>query len=420
MDRDALRQVIRDQREYKLPKEVIPRSLKATLERFKDDPSILIISGMRRSGKSTLQRIFQMDVDPSDYYLNFDDERLIKFSVDDFQTLLEVFIELFGEQSTFYFDEIQNIKGWERFVRRLYSQEKKIYITGSNANLLSKELGTHLTGRYLQFEAFPLSFEEIVRHKIPDVFSQKGLSTSQTGMILQQFSNYLKNGGVPEFVKHGRPEYLESLLQGILYRDIIARYKLTEERPLLELVYYFASNIGKEFSYTKLANVVGLSSPHTVANYCNYLEQCYLSFFLTRYSPSLQKQLQHNKKCYMIDPGIIRITGFRASEDRGRLLENVVFLQLKMQGKEIYFHKEQKECDFLVREKNRIVEAIQVAMQLKDEDVRKREIAGLIEALDVYGLTEGTILVEEGQELIKEGRFLIRVIPIWKWLLGIE
>lgn len=420
MEREVVKQVIADQQEYKSPKNFFSRTLTENLMRFVDDPSIMIISGIRRSGKSTIQRLLQSQLAKSDYYLNFDDERLIRFQVEDFQMLLEVLIELFGEQSTFYFDEIQNIEGWERFVRRLYEQGKKIYITGSNAKLLSKELGTHLTGRYIQFEVYPLSFQEIVRHKLPEAFSKKALSTNDIGMIQHHFSNYLKNGGIPEYVKFEKPEYLRDLFEGILYRDIIARYKVNDEKSLREVVYYLASNIGKEFSYTKLSKIVGLSSPHTVVNYCNYLEQCYLCFFINRYSHSLQKQIQYNKKCYMIDPALIRTTGFRVSEDRGRLLENIVFLHLKMQKKEIYFHKDKKECDFIVREGNQIIQAIQVTTTLSDVAVKDREINGLIEAMSLYNLREGLILTENEQDTIVVNGFLIAIIPIWKWLLSLK
>ena len=417
MEREILKQIIADQLEYKPPKIFFTRTLTETIKRFVDDPNIIIISGIRRSGKSTIQRILQLELAKSDYYFNFDDERLIQFRVEDFQILLEVLIELFGIQSTFYFDEIQNIEGWERFVRRLYEQGKKIYITGSNARLLSKELGTHLTGRYIQLEVYPLSFLEIIRHKYPEVLSKKVLSTNDIGMIQHHFSNYLKNGGIPEYVKFEKMEYLKDLLEGILYRDIIARYKIQDEKALRETVYYFASNIGKEFSYTNLAKTVGLSSPHTIANYCNYLEQCYLYFFVSRYSHSLKKQIQYNKKCYMIDPALIRTSGFRVSEDKGRLLENIVFLHLRMRTKEIYFHKEKKECDFILREGNQIVQAIQVTTNLSDSAVRNREIEGLIEAMSTYNLREGIILTENEEAKIEMNGFLISVIPVWKWLL---
>lgn len=418
MDREILKQVIMDQLKYRSPKNFYRRTVTEAIRRFDNDPNIIILSGIRRSGKSTIQRMSQVESNSdSDYYFNFDDERLVKFQVGDFQTLLEVFVELFGDQPRFYFDEIQNIEGWERFIRRLYEQGKKIYITGSNARLLSKELGTHLTGRYIQLEVFPLSFFEIVNHQYPDAFSKKALSTTDVGMILRYFSNYLKNGGIPEYVEFEKTEYLQDLLEGILYRDVIVRYKIQDEKALRETVYYLASNIGKEFSYTNLAKTVGVSSSHTIANYCDYLEQCYLSFFICRYSHSLQKQIQSNKKCYMIDPAMIRISGFRVSEDRGRLLENVVFLQLRMQSKEIYFHKDKKECDFIVRERNRIVQAIQVTTSLSNPEVKKRELEGLIEAMRAYDLQEGIILTENESDKIEMGEFRISVMPIWKWLL---
>lgn len=419
MKRELLKQIIADQRDYHFPKHFFTRALTDAIREFEDNPSIMIISGIRRSGKSTIQRLLQTKLIKSDYYLNFDDERLIHFGVEHFQMLVELFIELFGDQSTFYFDEIQNIKGWERFVRRLYEQGKKIYITGSNAKLLSQELGTHLTGRYIQQEVFPLSFKEIILHNYPDIFSKKVFSTQDTGTLLHHFSKYLNNGGIPEYVKFEKTEYLKDLFEGILYRDVITRYKVSNEKSLREIVYYFSSNIGKEFSYTKLSKLVGLNSPHTVANYCHYLEQCYLCFFISRYSHSLKKQIQYNKKCYMIDPAIIRITGFRVSEDRGRLLENIVFLHLRSLGKEIYFHKERKECDFITREGNKIVEAIQVTTHLSDEDVKKRELSGLVEAMQAYSLKKGLILTENEQDTLKIDGLEIIITPIWKWLLGL-
>lgn len=207
------------------------------------------------------------------------------------------------------------------------------------------------------------------------------------------------------------------MLEGILYRDIIVRYKIQDEKALRETVYYLASNIGKEFSYTNLAKSVGINSPHTIKNYCNYLEQCYLCFFICRYSHSFQKQIQSNKKCYMIDSALIQATGFRVSEDRRRLLENVVFLHLRTKTKEIYFHKDKRECNFVLREGNRIVRAIQVTTSLSNAEVKKREIEGLIEAMKTYDLQEGIILTETESDTIEIDKLRISVIPIWKWLL---
>lgn len=420
MNREVFKQIIMDQRKYRSPKNFYRRTVSQEVHRFENDPNIIILSGIRRSGKSTIQRMLQLEGNTinnhSDYYFNFDDERLVQFELSDFQMLLEVFIELFGDQQVFYFDEIQNIEGWERFIRRLYEQGKKIYITGSNARLLSKELGTHLTGRYVQLEVFPLSFFEIIRHRYPEAFSGKALSTTDVGMVLHHFSHYLKNGGIPEYIEFEKTEYLKDLLEGILYRDVIVRYKIQDGKALRETVYYFASNIGKEFSYTKLAKTVGISSPHTIANYCDYLEQCYLCFFINRYSHSIHQQIQSNKKCYMIDLALIRTCGFRVSEDRGRLLENVVFLHLRMQAKEIYFHKEKKECDFVVREANRIIQAIQVTTTLLNQELKKREIEGLLEAMKAYDLQEGIILTENEHDIIEIEGLRLVVMPIWKWL----
>lgn len=418
MDREVIKQVIADQREYQLPKVFFTRLQTQYIKSFANDPNILIITGIRRSGKSTIQRVFQKELIKSDYYFNFDDERLIHFKVQDFQVLLEIFIELFGKQSTFYFDEIQNIQGWERFIRRLYEMGNKIFITGSNAKLLSKELGTHLTGRYVQIEIYPLSFKEIIQNRHPEILNKKALSTDDIGLILHNFADYLEYGGIPEYFKFRKSEYLKDLYEGILYRDIVARYNIINEKPLRELVYYFASNIGKEFSYTKLGETVGLGSPHTVSNYCSYMEKCYLCFFLSRYSHSLKKR--YNKKCYMIDPALIRTIGFRISEYKGRLLENIVFLHLKMQGFEIYFHKEQKECDFIIRKNNQITQAIQVSLNLSDKNTKNREIDGLIEAMECYNLKEGIIITENDQTILDVDKYKIKIIPLWKFLLDLS
>lgn len=288
MHRELLKQIIADQLRHCSPKNAYSRTAMETIHRFVNDPSIVILSGIRRSGKSTIQHMLQLESaqanTPADCYFNFDDPRLVHFQVSDFQMLLEVFIELFGDQSTFYFDEIQNIKGWERFVRRLYEQGKKIYITGASANPFSKDFGTHLTGRYIQLEVYPLSFLEIIRHQYPEALSKKALSLADVGLVLRHFSSYLKTGGIPEYVELEKTEYLKDLLEGILYRDIITRYKVQDEKALRGTVYYLASNIGKEFSYTNLAKTAGVGSPHPIANYCDYLEQCYLCFFICRYS----------------------------------------------------------------------------------------------------------------------------------------
>lgn len=421
MNADLLKKVIADQRENQLPKDCFERTQLETIRTFAHDPNIIIISGIRRSGKSTIMKLIQNEMAEADYYMNFDDDRLVQFTLDDFQMLLEVFSELFGRQSTFYFDEIQNINGWETFVRRLHDQNNKIFITGSNATMLSRELGTRLTGRYIPIEVYPLSFREIVKHEHAKILEKKLPSTVDIGMLIGSFSNYLTNGGIPDFVKFGKIEYLKSLYEGILYRDVIARYGITNEKPLKELTYYLASNIGKEFSYNKLCKLLGVGSSNTISAYCKHLEDSYLCFFINKYSDSLQKQIHYNKKCYMIDPAMIRIIGFRVSEDRGRILENIVLLHLKMKNEEIFFHKGKKECDFVLRKGNKIVQAIQVTTSLDNQQTRIRELDGLLEAMEEYNLTDGLLLTERDEEqLILEhngSNYSINILPIWKWLL---
>lgn len=377
---------------------------------------------MRRVGKSTLLQQLRTDSNESNYYINFDDDRLVHFELKDFQVLLEQFIELYGVQKTFFFDEIQNIPGWERFVRRLHDQGNKVYITGSNATLFSQELGTRLTGRYFQLELYPYSFLEILQHRLPFDRSQEILTTEERGLASRIFSEYFTKGGIPPYIHSEEPEILHSLYESVLYRDIISRYKLSNDRPIKELVYYLASNVGKEFSYSGLAKQIGLGSPTSISNYCHYLSMSYLCFTVSRFSHSLTKQQLYNKKNYFIDHGLARTLGFRSTEDRGRLLENLVYIELKRRNGEIYFHKEKKECDFLLRKKGKICEAYQVCWSLNDQETQERELEGLYEAMQLHHLSTGTIITGESQEeelkvQLNGKNVTIKSLPAWKWLL---
>ena len=416
MEREILKTIILDQREYFSPGEIVSRmnEKKAFLGKNKE---IIVISGIRRCGKSTLLQEIRTFNPESDYFLNFDDERLVQFTVTDFQLLLEIFLELFGEQSVFYFDEIQNINGWERFVRRLYDQRKKVFIAGSNASMLSRELGTHLTGRYLQYELFPFSFKEFLALNKVEFSDTDLITTNGKSKLKRWFNDYFLSGGFPEYLKNKNREYLKSLYESILYRDVMVRNKLTNEKEILELVYFLASNIGKLVSFNSLKNTVGVRHASTVKNYLNYLENAYLVFLVNKYDPSLKIQMQNPKKVYFIDNAVSRELGFHTSADKGRFLENQVFLELRRNGRTVYYHKQKHECDFIVREKNKIVAAIQVCWSMETENTRRREIAGLTEAMERYGLTEGLILTDSEEKTIKLEKRKIRVVPVYKWLL---
>lgn len=384
------------------------------------DNEIAIISGVRRCGKSTLLHEIRSKNTEKDYFFNFDDERLVNFKVDDFQLLYEVFIELFGKQSTFYFDEIQNVAGWERFVRRLYDYGNKVYITGSNASMLSRELGTHLTGRFYQQELFPFSFSEFLEFTGKYKPTKSNLSTEEKVQLHSRFLDYFSKGGFPRFLQTGNPQYLKSLYESIIYRDVMVRNGLTNEKEILELVHFAASNVSRLISYNGLTKVIGVKNATTVKNYLSFLENTYLLFLVNKYDFSVKKQIQNPKKIYFIDLGLVKQLGFHHSEDNGRLLENLVFIDLKRRGKQIFYHSNKHECDFVIKEKNRIVEAIQVCWTLHDQITKKREVDGLVDALTCYNLKEGTILTDDEEDEIYVKEFKIKVLPTWKWLLSMS
>ena len=238
---------------------------------------------MRRSGKSTLLKEIKTSFykNKTVYYFNFEDEHLINFTVEDFNLLYETFIELFGKHKTFFFDEIQNIKGWELFVRRMYDRGFKFILTGSNSSMLSRELGSRLTGRYISIELYPFSFKEYLLFK--KITPPPHILTEERALIKSAFNDYLKNGGIPEYLIYNNNELLKTLYENILYRDILVRYGLNDEKSLKELAHYIFSNYATEISYNKLKAMLNVGSLNTVKNYVHYLENSYLVFTIPKY-----------------------------------------------------------------------------------------------------------------------------------------
>lgn len=417
---EQLKRLILDQcDDLTLSGHYLARTAEQKLNALSMNKEIIVLTGIRRCGKSVLLQQLRQTSQESDYYFNFEDERLIGFSVTDFQLLQEVFIELFGLQKTYYFDEIQNIPEWELFVRRLYNAGNKIYITGSNASLFSEELGTRLTGRYISLTMYPFSFHEFLHYKEPSLLNETGLSTIQVGQMKYWFRQYCELGGFPEFIHYQQTDYLRSLFEGILYRDIISRYKLSNSKPIKELVFYLASNCSKEMTFNALRKLLGIGSATTVSDYCTYLENSYLCFFVNRYSESVKIQMQSPKKVYFIDHALAKIIGFRFSDDIGRMLENIVFIELKRRNLDVYYYRETKECNFLIRDNGCMITAIQVCKSILEETTRQREIDGLLEAMERYTLKEGFILTEHEEETIliqRQSGYKIQVVPIWRWL----
>ncbi len=413
--KNLIKTVIYDQQRMVWNKRFIPRSFP---ESIIHGELIVVISGIRRCGKSTLLNQIRYENSEKDYYMNFDDERLINFHVEHFQLLHETFIELFGVQKTFYFDEIQNVFGWERFVRRLQDDGCKVFITGSNATMLSRELGTHLTGRHLQTELFPFSFIEFLKFKRFQWKKSDLYDTEGRARLIGCFNEYFYAGGFPLYLKEGRDDYLKSLYESILYRDVLVRNKLVNEKEILELVNYLASNVSKLTSFNGLTKVAGVKNATTIRNYLSFLQDTYLIFQISKFDYSLKKQIQNLKKTYFIDNALIRRLGFMFSGEKGRLLENIVFLELRRRNFEIFYHSDRLECDFVIRQGTAIVQAIQVCYSFDTSETKTREINGLLEALNAYGLTEGLILLNDASEqTIEENGKMIRVLPVWKWLL---
>ncbi len=414
MKLDILEEVVLDQKQNLAKKEIGLKRHADTVKAL-TTKQITVISGIRRCGKSTLLWQMMQNFDAF-YYLNFDDERLINFNTEDFRELMIIFKKQ-HEASTVFFDEIQNIDGWERFIRRLFDENFKIFITGSNSKLLSSELATHLTGRYIKIELYPFSFAEFLDFNHIDT---KQLSSDSKAQIIKHFDEYLNKGGFPEYWKYKDEEFIKRVYEDIIYKDLIARFKIRNISQFKKLSHFLFSNFTGEISYNSLKSILGIKSANTISEYISALQEAYLLFELYKFEFSLKKQYTSNKKIYAIDNGIRNQVAFRFSEDKGKLLENIVFTELMRRQKDIYFHKTKtgKEVDFLYFENN-MYNLIQVAYDISDPRTADRETASLLEAAKETENSELYIITYNTQEIITAENKTIHVIPVWKWLLNI-
>lgn len=360
-----------------------------------------VISGIRRSGKSTLLR--QLMADRTDFnYLNFEDVRIFGFELKDFKRLEDIFSSK-ENYELYFFDELQNVDGWERYVRTLLDKKKTVVITGSNASLLSKELGSKLTGRHVRYELFPFSYNE-------------ALSFWNLKPSLESFEQYLFNGGLPEHLHQKNDMLLQELFNDIIARDITVRYNLRNPKLVKELALYLLSNVGKEFTFQRLKKMYDLGSVNTVISLIGYYEDSYLIFTVPQFDFSFRKRLVNAKKVYAIDTGLIRANSVSFSHDKGRMLENVVFIHLKRLAQEVFYYKKKNECDFIVRDAQKKLALFQVCFEL-NEDNKDREVNGLIEAMEYAKVKTGTILtLNQNDEFTFNGLKVI-VKPIWQWLI---
>jgi len=399
--KETLRDIITSQRkELPLFEKGVEREICSQIQL--EIPFALVLSGVRRCGKSTLLRQLMERLD-SFYYLNFEDPRLVSFEVSDFQKLDEVFHEEYGDSEHYLFDEIQNVQKWELFVRAMLDKKKHFIITGSNASLLSRELGSRLTGRHLRQELFPFSFKESLK-----------LTGEPEGV--NSFKKYLVKGGFPEYLKVTLAEVLQELLNDILMRDIAVRHKLRNVRSIKEMALYLLTNVGKEFSYNSLKRMFNLGSTNSAISFVSYLEDSYLLFTIPKFDYSLKKQIINPKKVYSIDNGMSNTNSTSFSEDKGRMLENTVFQNLRRRHTDIYYFKEKNECDFVIKEGTKIKQAIQVCYELT-EDNKEREIKGLTEAMNKFKLNKGLLLTYNQEDLLNIKKKEITIKPVWMWLL---
>ncbi len=395
------------------------------LERFVETEQVVAITGVRRSGKSTLMKQFiKRQIKSSKnrksfLYVNFEEPKFVDLlSLEFLQQIYDAYIEIIKPEDTPYIllDEIQNLPKWERFVRALHEKkEAHIIISGSTSKLLSKELGSLLTGRWVELKLHPLDFLEFLQFKQLKMRTKLDI-LSQKIKIKQLLREYLEFGGFPLVVlKEEKEEILKRYFDDIIGKDVAERHKIRKLNKLKSLVKYYLTNFSSPISYRRIAKFIGLSLD-SVERFSGYMADIYLIFFVPKFSYSLKEQEVNPRIIYSIDSGLINVVSFRFSDNIGKLYENIVFLSLIQNGKEIYYYKNKSECDFVVKEGQKVTQAIQVSYQIKGN--KEREIRGLLEAMEAFKLRTGLIITEdkEGEEKIKNRK--IKYVPLWKWLLN--
>lgn len=416
MNKERLKEIMFDQKDvFNRKKDLIKRDI--SLNKHLGTSQVVIISGIRRCGKSSLMFLIKEELGLRDLdycYFNFDDERIIP-EISILEDIYNLHLEVYGKEPVLFFDEIQNISNWEKFANRMYEKGIKIFVTGSNAKLLSSEISSSLTGRNKLIELFPFSFPEYLRF-IGTNWNLDRLSSKAKSLLIKDLNQYIQTGGFPLVVKENDTELVNGYFQDILYRDIISRYRLAQVNEIKQIGLYLLSNTGKLFSYATLQNISGVKSLSSIKDYLYYYEQTYLFFYLKKFDYSVKKQIMNPKKVYTVDQGFANRLGFNFSENKGRLLENIVFMELRRQGKDVFYHLDKYECDFLIREGLEIIKAIQVVYQL-DASNYEREYRGMSEAMTTHNIKRGLFIVYDVDESIISEKEDFEIIPIWKWLL---
>jgi len=392
---------------------------------------ILAIVGPRRAGKTYfMYQLIQSLLQGNQYskehilFLDFEDYRLVDFTGDAMDELFAAFHQLAGRYPLFlFFDEIQNLPNWNRVLRTLHNRGQfRIIVSGSNSELLSSEIATELRGRYEDIILLPFSFREYLRYR--DIsYTPASLRTAARGNILAAFDDYIKHGGFPEVAMAGNESAQRRLLQSyfktIFYRDILERYNIKARYVLDALMSDILENYASLFSITRFEKQLKSNdlpgSKRTIANYFHYLTEAFFVIANEKFSFSPRQRTMNPKKAYLTDTGFAAL-GRPFTENRGRIIENIVAIELFRRGMEIYYFKNRNECDFIIKHGRRPTHAIQVCWELTNRN-EKRELAGLADACRSLGLTSGIILTYGQDEEREKDGLKISVRPVWKWLL---
>lgn len=401
----------RAERDELLSRPYQQRHTKYDADELLQNPLIKLITGPRRVGKSVFALLMLQGKNFA--YLNFDDNRLLeKWDEDLAMSALD---DVYPDYDFMLLDEIQNLPDWDLWVSKLYRRGKNLIITGSNANMLSSEMATVLTGRYLQIEMLPFSLDETMRWKniSPD-------REEQAAQAIVLADDYMRNGGYPETIpaRSITKSYLSTLFDSILLKDVAQRHNVRNTSDLYNLATYLLSNFCNPISANELAGELGLSSVATTKKFCDYLNEPYLFFYLPRFNNKLKLMNKAPKKIYVVDNGFVQSTAFNLSENLGRLLENQVFVELLRRGyipgQTLFYYRTRndKEIDFVTRKGAKVEQLIQVCYDMNSEKTRKREFDALVEAAEELHCDNLLIITNSQEEQIEWKRTAILVTSI--------
>ncbi len=430
---ETIKSIILDFQESKLETGV-PRHLR--IEALPGKASVCI--GVRRSGKSTfmyqqIQGLLTSGVSRRNIlYLNFFDDRLHKLQHDGLGLISEAYFSIYPEKKNSetvycFFDEIQAVAGWEPFVDRLMRTEKcQVFITGSSARMLSKEVATQMRGRAVAWEMFPFSFREFL--DCQGIAANGALSTKKRLLVQKGFEEYWDRGGFPEvrgLSRNLRIKVHQEYFNTILFRDLVERHDVSHPRAVSDLAHWLADNIASLYTLNSLTGYLkslGHKAPKSsVSDYLEWFEDAYFLFTVRLFDASLSRSNANPKKVYCIDHGLVRSVASSILTNSGHLLENLVFTALRRICPEIFYYRTRsgREVDFIVQLPDRRRELIQVCESLVEPQTRKRELTAMNEAMLETGLTTGHIVTRSEEEQITADGRTIEVMPIWRFLLNL-